>query len=103
TIDIAPQFAVSIGRTRDEAVRRFRGSQLFKHLESLKRSTLREQTGGFNERNLIGSPVEISERIRVYERAGVTTLSGMLFVARSVAEMQEAIELFGQEVLPNFR
>jgi probable F420-dependent oxidoreductase len=102
-IDIAPQFAVSIGRTRDEADRRFRGSQLFKHLESLKKSTLREQTGGFEQRNLIGSPEEISERIRVYERAGVTTCSGMLFVAGSVGEMREAIELFGREVLPNFR
>jgi len=102
-IDIAPQFAVSIGRTRDEADRRFRGSQLFKHLESLKKSTLREQTGGFEQRNLIGSPEEISERIRVYERAGVTTCSGMLFVAGSVPEMREAIELFGREVLPNFR
>ena len=102
-IDIAPQFAVSIGRTREEADRRFRSSQLFKHLESLKKSTLREQTGGFEQRNLIGSPEEISERIRVYERAGVTTCSGMLFVAGSVAEMREAIELFGREVLPNFR
>ena len=102
-IDIAPQFAVSIGRTREEADRRFRGSQLFKHLESLKKSTLREQTGGFEQRNLIGSPEEISERIRLYERAGVTTCSGMLFVAGSVAEMREAIELFGREVLPNFR
>ena len=102
-IDIAPQFACSIGRTHDEAVRRFRGSQLFKHLESLKKSTLREQTGGFEQRNLIGSPDEICERIRVYERAGVTTCSGMLFVASSVAEMREAIELFGREVLPNFR
>jgi probable F420-dependent oxidoreductase len=102
-IDIAPQFAVSIGRTHDEAVARFRASQLFKHLESLKKSTLREQTGDFDARNLIGSPAEISERIRAYERVGVTTLSGMLFVAGSVAEMQEAIELFGQEVVPNFR
>jgi len=102
-IDIAPQFAVSIGRTHDEAVRRFHASQLFKHLESLKRSTLREQTGGFEQRNLIGSPAEIAERIRVYERVGVTTMSGMLFVANSVTEMQEAIELFGQEVLPSFR
>ncbi len=84
-------------------IRRFHASQLFKHLESLKRSTLREQTGGFESRNLIGSPAEISERIRVYERAGVTTMSGMLFVASSVSEMQEAIELFGQDVLPNFR
>jgi probable F420-dependent oxidoreductase len=102
-IDIAPQFAVSIGRTREEADRRFKRSQLFKHLESLKKSTLREQTGGFEQRNLVGSPDEISERIRVYERVGVTTLSGMLFVATSVAEMREAIELFGREVLPNFR
>jgi alkanesulfonate monooxygenase SsuD/methylene tetrahydromethanopterin reductase-like flavin-dependent oxidoreductase (luciferase family) len=94
---------VSIGRTHDEAVARFRASQLFKHLESLKKSTLREQTGDFDARNLIGSPAEISERIRAYERVGVTTLSGMLFVAGSVAEMQEAIELFGQEVVPNFR
>ena len=64
----------SIGRTHDEAVKRFHASQLYKHLESLKRSTLREQTGGFEQRNLIGSPAEICERIRVYERAGVTTL-----------------------------
>jgi alkanesulfonate monooxygenase SsuD/methylene tetrahydromethanopterin reductase-like flavin-dependent oxidoreductase (luciferase family) len=102
-IDIAPQFAVSIGRTHDEAVSRFRGSQLFQHLESLKKSTLREQTGGFDQRNLIGSSAEISERIRTYQRVGVTTFAGMLFVANTVTEMQEAIELFGQEVLPNFR
>jgi alkanesulfonate monooxygenase SsuD/methylene tetrahydromethanopterin reductase-like flavin-dependent oxidoreductase (luciferase family) len=102
-IEIAPQFAVSIGRTHEEAVRRFHASQLYKHLESLKTTTLREQTGGFEQRNLVGSPEEICERLRVYAAAGVTTCSGMLFVASSVDEMQEAIELFGREVLPNFR
>jgi alkanesulfonate monooxygenase SsuD/methylene tetrahydromethanopterin reductase-like flavin-dependent oxidoreductase (luciferase family) len=102
-IDIAPQFAVSIGRTHEEAVKRFQASQLYRHLESLKRSTLRDQTGGFEQRNLIGNPEQICERIRVYQRAGVTTLSGMLFVAGSVAEMHEAIELFGREVIPNFK
>ena len=101
-IDIAPQFAVSIGRTREQALARFHASQLFKHLESLKGATLREQTGGFEQRNLIGSPEEICERIRIYVEAGVTTLAGMLFVANSVPEMQEAIELFGQTVIPNF-
>ena len=101
-IDIAPQFAVSIGRTREQALARFHASQLFKHLESLKGATLREQTGGFEQRNLIGSPEEICERIRIYVEAGVTTLAGMLFVANSVPEMQEAIELFGQAVIPNF-
>jgi probable F420-dependent oxidoreductase len=102
-IDIAPQFAVSIGRTHEEAVRRFRASQLYKHLESLKTTTLREQTGGYEQRNLIGSPEEICERIRVYQQAGVTTFAGLLFVAGTVAEMQDAIELFGREVLPSFR
>jgi alkanesulfonate monooxygenase SsuD/methylene tetrahydromethanopterin reductase-like flavin-dependent oxidoreductase (luciferase family) len=101
-IDIAPQFACSIGRTHDDAIKRFHASQLYKHLESLKKSTLREQHGGFEQRNLIGSPEEICERIRVYEQAGVTTCSGLLFVANTVAEMQEAIELFGREVIPNF-
>src|SRR2546427_9939697 len=95
TIDIAPQFAVSIGRTHEEAVRRFHGSQLYKHLESLKKSTLREQQeGGFEARNLIGGPEEISERIRAYERVGVTTCSGLIFVANTVPELHESIELF---------
>jgi len=101
-IDIAPQFACSIGRTHDDAVKRFHASQLYKHLESLKKSTLREQTGGFEQRNLIGSPEEICERIRVYQQAGVTTCSGLLFVANTVPEMHEAIDLFGREVIPNF-
>jgi len=101
-IEIAPQFAVSIGRTHAEAERRFRASQLYKHLESLKSTTLREQTGGYEQRNLIGSPEEICERIRLYQQAGVTTLSGMLFVANTVPEMLEAIELFGREVIPHF-
>ena len=102
-VDIAPQFAVSIGRTHEEAHCRFRASQLYKHLESLRTTTLREQTGGYEQRNLIGSPEEICERIRIYARAGVTTCSGMLFVASTVPEMQETIELFGREVIPNFR
>jgi probable F420-dependent oxidoreductase len=101
-IDIAPQFAVCIDRTHERAERRFRASQLYNHLESLRRTTLRGQTDGYERRNLIGSPEEICERIRVYQQAGVTTFSGMLFVANTLAEMQEAIELFGHEVLPQF-
>jgi probable F420-dependent oxidoreductase len=102
-IDIAPQLVVSIGRTRDDARRRFHCSQLHKHLESLRQTTLREQAGGYDERNLIGSPDEISERIRAYEAAGVTTLAGMLFVAHTVEEFRESMDLFGREVMPNFR
>lgn len=101
-MDIAPQLAVSIGRTREEAQKRFRASQLYKHLESLKNTTLRQQTGGYEQRSLIGSAEELCERVRAYEKAGVTTLAGMLFVANTVGEMQEAIELFGRDVISNF-
>jgi probable F420-dependent oxidoreductase len=102
-IDIAPQFGCSIGRTREEAMKRFHASQLYKHMESLKKSTLKQQqTGGFEDRNLVGSPEEICERIRAYEKIGVTTCAGILFVANTVPEMQETIELFGREVIPNF-
>lgn len=101
-IDMAPQFAVAIGHTREDARQRFRASQLHAHLESLRTSTLREQTGGWEERNLIGSPDEICERIHAYAAVGVTNFSAMLFVAGTVAEFMDAMELFGREVLPRF-
>lgn len=103
-IEIAPQLVVSIGRSHEEAVRRFRASQLYRHLESLRTTTLREQTAGdWEQRSLIGSPEGIAERVRAYQAAGATTLAGLLFVATTVTEMQDAIELFGREVLPEFR
>jgi hypothetical protein len=52
---------------------------------------------------LIGSPDEISDRILAYQKVGVTTFAGMLFVANTVAEMHEAIELFGLDVMPRFK
>ena len=57
TIDIAPQFICTIARTEAEALRRFRESRLYVHLQSLSGSTLRD-TGveGLEQRNLIGSP-----------------------------------------------
>jgi len=103
TLDVAPQLAVSIGRTRQAALQRFHASQLYQHLESLKDTTLKQQTGGYEQRSLIGSPEEICERVRAYDKAGATTLAGLLFVARTVPEMQDAIELFGREVMPNFQ
>src|SRR5262249_21492842 len=43
-IDIAPQFACSIGRTHDEAVKRFHGSPPLQHPGTLKRSPPRQPT-----------------------------------------------------------
>jgi probable F420-dependent oxidoreductase len=102
-IEIAPQLVVAIAKTREEALARYRASQLFKHLESLRTTTLREQRGGFEARNLIGSPSEISDRIHAYASAGATTLAGLLFVADTVDEFRESMEMFARDVIPNFR
>ncbi|MEH7255201.1 LLM class flavin-dependent oxidoreductase [Neobacillus niacini] len=102
-IDIAPQFAISIGRTHEEAVEQFERTQLHKHLVSLKKSTLKnQQTGGFEERNLIGTPDEVGERIKQYIDAGVTTFSALLFADNTVDEMIESMQFFSEEVMSKF-
>lgn len=102
-LDVAPQFAVSIGRTREEATERFLRSQLYRHLLSLQRSTLRGQpVDSFAQRNLLGSPAEIRRQVRAYQEAGVTHLAGLLFTANTVEEFLESMRLFAREVMPEF-
>ena len=104
TVDIAPQFIVSIARTREEAVRRFRASHLYKHLESLRASTFNEQVGGgFEERNIVGSPDGIIERMHEYIRIGVTSFPGSVFLGDSEDEVYEGMQLYASKVMPAFR
>jgi len=102
-LDVAPQFAVSIGRTQEEAADRFLRSRLYTHLVSLQRSTLRGQPiESFGERNLLGSPEDLRRRIAAYAEAGVTHLSGLLFTANTVEEFVDGMRLFAHEVMPAF-
>lgn len=101
-LDVALQLTVTLGRTHEEAVKKFRASQLYKHLESLKISTLRDQQGGYEERNLIGAPDDISEQVRKYQQAGVSTVAALLFTEPTVDETLETMEVFAREVIPNF-
>ena len=103
-IDIAPQMAVSIGKTGEEAITRFKKSQLHHHFESLKKSTLKNQdTGLIAERNLIGSPGQILEKIDEFTEAGVTTFSALLFAANTVEEFIEAMHFFSETVMKKLR
>ena len=101
-LDIALQLTVTLGKTHEEALKKFRASQLYKHLESLKKSTLRDQQGGYEERNLIGTPDDICEQVRRYEQAGVTTLAALLFTEPTVSETLETMEIFARQVISNF-
>lgn len=102
-LEVAPQFAVSIARDHNEAVQRLLSSQLFRHLESLKRSTLKNQDlAHFEERNLVGTPQEVRQRLEQYRKAGVTHCSGLLFAADDLPSYLDQMQLFAREVMPYF-
>ncbi|GLY02706.1 MULTISPECIES: TIGR03619 family F420-dependent LLM class oxidoreductase [Actinoplanes] len=98
--DVALQVCVSVAPTREEAWRRFESSQLFHHLVSLSKTTLKDQgVDDLISRNLIGTPQDIIEQVEQYREAGVTTMAALLFAAGSVGETIDMMAGFGQEVI----
>jgi alkanesulfonate monooxygenase SsuD/methylene tetrahydromethanopterin reductase-like flavin-dependent oxidoreductase (luciferase family) len=100
-LQIAPQYIVYLGRNQEQAVARFRQSQMFKHLESLKRSTLRGQASVNPEDvNLVGSIDIVIARATALREAGVTHFLGLFFAANSVPELLDQMQMFAEEVRP---
>jgi alkanesulfonate monooxygenase SsuD/methylene tetrahydromethanopterin reductase-like flavin-dependent oxidoreductase (luciferase family) len=103
-IQIAPQYVVHLGRDQEKAVARYRQSQMFKHFESLKRSTLKDQRSTNSEDiNLIGSLETVIERANAFRQAGVTHFLGLFFAANSVSELLDQMQMFAEEVRPHIR
>lgn len=101
SIHVAPQYIAYMDRDHDRAVARFAESQMHKHLISLSRSTLKEQTGiSPIDVNLIGTPDEVTEKCLALKAAGVTHLLGIYFAAETVDELVDQWELFAETVLP---
>jgi alkanesulfonate monooxygenase SsuD/methylene tetrahydromethanopterin reductase-like flavin-dependent oxidoreductase (luciferase family) len=98
---VAPQFICYIGKTHESAVERFRRSQLYEHLISLKQSTLKDQAGiDLVQSNLIGTSAEIVEKAKRLEEVGVTHLCGTYYCADTVAELKDQMQIFAEEVMP---
>ncbi|MBI4639447.1 MAG: TIGR03619 family F420-dependent LLM class oxidoreductase, partial [Candidatus Tectomicrobia bacterium] len=94
TFDVALQFSIAIGRSREEAEAKFRRWQS---------ALLRNQpVESFARRNLFGTPDEIKSRIEEYANAGVTHLAGIRFAAQTVSELLEGMTLFAETVMPAF-
>jgi probable F420-dependent oxidoreductase len=103
-IDIAPQMSVSVGKTYEAALRLFRDSQVYRHLLSLKRSTLKDLDLAQVERmNLIGTPAQIAEQVAAYRDAGVTHCCALIFPATTIEETIDQMDWFARDVIPQFR
>ncbi|GKX33379.1 MAG: hypothetical protein MnENMB40S_09970 [Rhizobiaceae bacterium MnEN-MB40S] len=101
SIQIAPQFTCYVGKTREEARERFSQSQMYKHMVSLKKSTLKsEGEQDLSDVNLVGSVDEVVEKAIAAREAGVTHLLGLYFAANDVQELLDQMQLFAEEVTP---
>jgi alkanesulfonate monooxygenase SsuD/methylene tetrahydromethanopterin reductase-like flavin-dependent oxidoreductase (luciferase family) len=103
-LQIAPQYVVHLGRDHESAVARFRQSQMAKHFESLKKSTLKGQAATNPEDiNLIGSIDTVVDRVNGFREAGVTHFLGLFFAANSVSELMDQMQMFAEQVRPKIR
>lgn len=99
-IVIAPQFVAQVGKTDEEAVQTFRNSQMYHHLLSLKKSTLKDQDlSQVEQYNLIGKPDTILEKIARFADAGVTHFCALIFSTNTVEEQLEQMQWFAEEVM----
>ena len=100
-LQIAPQYVVHLGRDQDKAVASYKQSQMYKHFESLKKSTLKDQRSTNSEDiNLVGSIETVVERANAFREAGVTHFLGLFFAANSVPELLDQMQMFAEEVRP---
>lgn len=101
-IEIAPQLMASVAPTRDEAVDKFRRSHAYHHLVSLQRSTLREQRGGFEDRNLVGGIDDVRRQLEAYRAAGTTQITGLIFAVDTVDDVLREMEFFATRIMKEF-
>jgi probable F420-dependent oxidoreductase len=102
--DVAPQLSIVPGKTREQALVDYEKTQLYAHMRSLSKSTLKDQSGDdLADRNLIGTPEQMLEQVHAYAEAGVTTLSGLLFACNTVEETLDHMADFSENVIMPYK
>lgn len=100
-IAVAPQYVAHLGKNDEAAIARFKESQMYKHLMSLRKSTLKQQAGRpMEDINLVGGVEAVVEKAQKLKEAGVTHFLGLYFAANSVQELLDQMQLFAEEVTP---
>jgi probable F420-dependent oxidoreductase len=101
-IAIAPQYIVHVGDRHEAALARFRQSQMYKHLLSLRRSTLKQQAGlSMEDINIVGSFDAALEKAMRIREAGATHFLGLYFAANDVTELLEQMQMFAEAIMPS--
>jgi probable F420-dependent oxidoreductase len=102
-ITTALQSVVCLGDTAEAARETFLASSFDLFRTSLKDTmTKGVDLDTYLDRNLVGTPDQVCEKVAAYQRAGVEHLTALLFVGNTVAEMRDQIRLFARHVLPAF-
>jgi probable F420-dependent oxidoreductase len=103
TIPVFIQTWLALGRDEREAETRLRRSQHFRRMRTRdpKRSEnvlVEEYRAG----NLLGSPEQVVEQLRAFERAGVEHI-GLVVLGDTVDELMSDLEHLAERVLPSFQ
>jgi len=101
SIIVAPQFSCLIGRTQEEAERRYLNSGIVQHRISLA-YTGRDPALAM-ENNIVGSPQVVLGKLEQLREYGVDHLAALSFCVNSVSEFSEQVHFFAEEVMRPYR
>lgn len=96
SIEVAPQFSVTVAKTMEEAEARYMASDLVAHRISLAYTgrDLSKQVVA----NLVGSPDVIREKVAALAAIGVQHCCGLMFPADTLGEYREQVAWFAEVV-----
>src|SRR5579872_903595 len=108
-IDLVAPRGLCIGKTREEAMARFRDSvlpfRMDKTAEVYRTGSKKpsEDDARVLEQNFIGTPNDIIQQINEVRDRKITHCILYFMPVKNVHEMCEQIQLFGESILPHFR
>lgn len=98
---VAPQLSCLVGRTSQQARERYRRSGMVAHRESLAYTGRDPRLAMDN--NLVGSPQEVLDKVMLLGESGADHLACITFCVQSVAEYEDQLRWFAEEVIEPYR
>jgi probable F420-dependent oxidoreductase len=97
------QIWLSFGKDRQTAVQKLKRSQHWRRTMAVAKDTSEdEQLLRFAAGNLLGSPSEVVEQIRVLEQQAGVGHMGIVMLGETMQELMDDMELFARDVMPAF-